>query len=230
MSAVLVVGCGRSDALQYDWDDRRVLCSMSIDDRTGASWERIEEQLALARDHGSVAVVHAHVPGETISLEQIDRVLERARREAIETVTFAELSPAGPPRAGLALCFDDHSIGAWYRIRHRLAAHGARVTFFVTRYHERTDEERAQLAELAAAGHDIESHSVSHLEPIPYAAEHGVAGYVADEVLPSIQVLRDAGYPVTSFAFPYGSSTRDLEAAVLEHVDLVRVGAGSCPW
>ena len=48
--------------------------------------------------------------------------------------------------------------------------------------------------------------------------------------MPSIRLLRDAGYPVTSFAFPFGASTRELEAALLEHVDRVRVGAGACPW
>lgn len=229
--ASLAAGCDPGDALQYGWDDRRVLCSMSVDDITSdTAWERIETELAFARDHDTVAVLHAHVPEETISLERIDRLLEQVRRDGLELFTFAELSPANLPRAGVALCFDDDSITAWYGIRDRLAAHAAKVTFFVTQYGSLTGEERAQLAELAAAGHGVESHSVEHLEAIPYAAEHGLAGYVADEVLPSIQQLRDAGYPVTSFAFPYGASTRELEAAVLEHVDRVRVGAGACPW
>lgn len=231
IASLAAAGCGHGDALQYGWDDRRVLCSMSIDDITNdASWDRIEEELAFARDHDTVAIFHTHVPGETVSLERIERVLEQARRDGLEFFTFDELSPATPPRAGLALCFDDTGITSWYGIRDRFAAHAAKVTFFVTRYHDSTAEERAQLAELAAEGHGVASHSVDHLDAKAYAGEHGVAGYVADEILPSLELLRASGYPVTSFAFPFGASTRELEAAVLEHVDRVRSGAGDCPW
>lgn len=228
--AWLAAGCG-GDAFHYSWDDRRVLCSMPIDDLTNdTSWDRIEEELAFARDHDTVAVFHAHVPGENISLERIERVLSQARRDGLELVTFGELSPATPPRAGLALCFDDQGITSWYGIRDRFAAHAAKVTFFVTRFDDTTAEERAQLAELAAAGHGVESHSVAHLDAKVYAEEHGLDAYVADEILPSLELLRASGYPTTSFAFPFGASNRALEAAVLEHVDRVRVGAGDCPW
>jgi len=231
LSALLAVGCGDQHSFQYGWDDRRVLCSSSLDDLVyDLSWDRIEDRLELARDQGSVAIFHAHVPGETITLEAIDRVLGLAQRHGLELVPFGELSPEGPPRAGLALGFDDQAVGAWYGIRDRLAAHGARVTFFVTRYAGLSAEEHAQLAELAAAGHGIEAHGVGHLDGVVYAREHGAAAYVADELLPSVQVLEAAGYPVTSFAFPFGTSSRELEELTLAHVDRDRVGPGTCPW
>jgi peptidoglycan/xylan/chitin deacetylase (PgdA/CDA1 family) len=231
IAGCLVAGCTDEERFQYEWDDRRVLCSSSMDDLTGdPDWDRLEERLAYARDHGSVAVLHTHVPEVTVSLAAIDRILELANRDGLDFVTFGELAPAGPARAGLALCFDDDSIAEWYGIRDRLASHGAKVTFFVTRFAERSAEERGWLAELAADGHGVESHSVNHLDAPAYVREHGLDAYIADELLPSLQVLRAAGYPSTSFAFPFGASTRELEAAVLEHVDRVRVGAGSCPW
>jgi len=229
--AALAIGCSDEARFQYAWDDRRVLCSSSIDDLLyDISWGDIEARLAYARDQGSVAIMHTHIPGETISLEELDRVLERAQRDGLDFLTFGELSPEGPPRAGLALCFDDQAIGAWYGIRDRLAAHGARVTFFVTRYAERSAEERAQLEELAAAGHGVEAHGVDHLNGVAYAREHGAAAYIDDEVLPSVRILEEAGHPVTSFAFPFGASSRELEAAILAHLDRVRVGTGDCPW
>ncbi|MEJ7599620.1 MAG: hypothetical protein WKG01_17060 [Kofleriaceae bacterium] len=45
---------------------------------------------------------------------------------------------------------------------------------------------------------------------------------MADEALPSIQVLRDDGYTVTSFAYPYGARTSELDDALLKHVPLLR--------
>jgi hypothetical protein len=229
--AALVAGCGDEARFQYEWDDRRVLCSSSIDDLIyDVSWARIEERLAYARDRGSVAIVHAHVPEVTISLEAIERVLGLARQNGLDFVTFGELSPAGPARGGLALCFDDQAIGAWYGIRDRLAAHGARVTFFATRYAERSDEERARLAELAAAGHAVEAHGVDHRDAVAYVRAHGLEAYLADEFLPSVRILEEAGYAVTSFAFPFGDSSPALDEAVLAHVARVRVSTGSCPW
>jgi hypothetical protein len=145
LSAVLAVGCSDPHPFHYDWDDRRVLCSSTLDDLLcDLPWDRIEDRLETAREQGSV--------------------------------------------------------------------------------------EHAQLAELAAAGHGIEAHGVHHLDGVVYAREHGAAAYVADEVLPSIQVLEAAGYPVTSFAFPSGTSSRELEALSLAHVARVRVGPGTCPW
>jgi peptidoglycan/xylan/chitin deacetylase (PgdA/CDA1 family) len=229
--AAATAGCVERAPFQYGWDDRRVLCSSPIDDLVyDLAWDRIEERLDDARDHGSVAIFHAHVPEETISLSAIDRVLELARRDGLDFVRFDELSPEGPARAGLALSFDDQSIGAWYGIRDRLAAQGARVTLFVTHYAESTDEERAQLAELAAAGHGVEAHGVDHLDAVAYARDHGAEAYVADQILPSVDVLEQAGYRVTSFAFPFGASSRELEAAALPHLARVRVGPGDCPW
>jgi len=48
-------------------------------------------------------------------------------------------------------------------------------------------------------------------------------------VMPSIQILEDLGYAVTSYAFPFGESDDALDSVVLEPVQRVRVSPGSCP-
>jgi hypothetical protein len=34
--------------------------------------------------------------------------------------------------------------------------------------------------------------------------------------------MRDDGYPITSFAYPFGARTRELDAAILNHVAILR--------
>lgn len=225
-----LAACHADDRYQYNWDDRRVLCSQGIDDlTTDVPPHRVRDQISIAAQNDSVALLHTHVPGVTISMSYLERTLSAVREAHLAFVTFPELSP-GDPRPGIALCFDDSNVASWYSIKDLLASYNARVTFFIARYANMTDEQKQMVAELAAAGHAIEAHSVSHLNAVDYANDHGVDGYVADEALPSIEALEADGYPITSYAFPFGASTTELNDAMLEHVERVRVGIGSCPY
>lgn len=228
--AVVLTACTSEGPLGYDWDGRQVLCSIAIDDLShDAPWDKVDAEIQRAHDEGTVALFHAHDPTRTISIDAIQRVLGLADAAGLAYLTYAELQAAAPPRPAIALAFDDQWVDDWLQIAPELAAHGARVTFFVTRvamYDAFTVDE---LSQLAALGHGVEAHSVNHLHARDYEAAHGVDAYVADEVLPSIQILEDMGYPVTSYAFPFGESDDALDAAVLRYVQKVRVSPGSCP-
>src|SRR5439155_3191160 len=100
--------------------------------------------------------------------------------------------------------------------------YGAHVTFFVSRYIALEDYQHGQLHDLAADGHDIAAHTVLHLNAPLYVEDHGVAAYLDDEALPSIDVLRSDGFDVTSFAYPFGARTGELDDALLEHIPIVR--------
>jgi hypothetical protein len=229
--AVVVAACHDESYLQYNWDDRTVLCSNSVDDLSQEGpWDLVETELELAHDRGTVSLFHAHDPGGTISIAAIERLLGLADQNQLDYVLWREIDPASPHRAGVALAFDDQYIDSWFSIRDVLAAHDAHVTFFLTRFYSRTDEERAKVAQLVADGHDVQAHSVNHLHARDYVRDHGLPAYLADEVLPSIQILRDAGYTPTEFAYPFGESSPEIDTAVLEHVRHVRVSPGSCPY
>ena len=58
----------------------------------------------------------------------------------------------------------------------------------------------------------------------------GVDAYIAEEVLPSITILQDAGYQPTAFAYPFGRNTEAADDAVLELVDKVRISPSPCPY
>ncbi len=230
LACTLVAGCMRSDRLAYEWDDRQVLCSDSIDNkRQHAPWGLVHDELGAARDERRVALFHAHAPGLTITEGAIRRILDEADRDHLEYFTYRELVP-GPPRPGLALAFDDNNVEAWMWIRPLLAEHHAHVTFFVSRYELLTDDERASIDQLAADGNDIEPHSVNHLHAPAYVQAHGLAAYLDDEALPSLRALEDAGSTPTSYAYPFGQHTDELDAQMLDKVDRVRVSPGDCPW
>jgi hypothetical protein len=228
----LLAGCHDEHYLTYPWDDRRVLCSVAIDDLTADSpWDLVEDQMRVAERTDSVVLLHAHRPGISTSIGALQRVLIMAEQHHLAFLTYRELEAGATPRAGLALAFDDDSIDLWYGIRDILAAHGAHITFFVTRWYSRPDDERTELQELADAGHDVEPHSVNHLLATDYIRAHGLPAYLSDEMQPSIDGLVASGYmPPAIYAYPFGATTDELNDAVLKVVPRVRVSPGSCPY
>ena len=234
MVALLLVAAsceGEHNDLQYQWDERRILCSLGFDDYLRPlDWSRVEEQLRFAAMHDSVALMHAHEPDASVTVETIERLLDLSEHHGLDTVTFGELSPTMTPRAGIAIAFDDYAVASWYAQRERLARHRARVTFFVTFFDSMTMDELAMLRELADDGHGIEAHSVAHAGVREFVRTRGAAAYLSDEALPSIQGLRALGYPVTSYAYPHGANVPAVDRELLFTVDRIRVNSRSCPY
>ncbi len=231
--AGLAAGCHDADWLMYGWDDRRVLCSGSVDN-LGGGVDRsfVEQSFEHAYHHNSVALFHAHVPGVTVSREMIEWLLVTAEAHHLDFVGYDELDQVHPSRAGFALAFDDQAVEEWSSVRDLFSAHAARVTFFITRFRRYTDEMKDGLLQLAADGHDIEAHGVEHLHSGDYVAAHGLDAYVDNEVEPSIEVLRTSGYAPTTFAFPFGEASETTWNRVLslEGVRRVRLSLADCPY
>lgn len=234
LAAPSVAGCAQeriadTDEVYFAWDDRRLLCGAGLDEHNGNDLDNLAEGMARARDRGEVLVLFAHEPGDgegdDLSLDKLDAVLDLAVASDLAFFSFAELADPDPGaigRGGVAITFDDSTIDAWYDVRDRFAARDARATFFVTRIDQLSDARLEMLRELAAAGHGIESHGLNHLNAPDYVEEHGLQAYLDDEVLPSLAAMRERGFEPTSFAYPYGHRTDELDRALLEHVQLLR--------
>lgn len=231
VACISLIACHAEDWLQYTWDDRRILCSQSVDDLTQDSeWGTARDQLRIARDNQTVALLHTHVPGVTVTIQGLEEFFQDVAAYDVDYVTYAELVPTEQHRAGVALAFDDNAIEQWYGIRDLLRSYGARVTFFVSRFASRTDQERAWLAELASDGHAIEAHGVNHINAEEFIPQFGVDQYLGEEALPSINVLQEAGYTPTAFAYPFGRDNPETNAVLLRHVERLRVGPRPCPY
>jgi hypothetical protein len=225
-----VAGCGDNlGKLAYTWNDDRLLCSTPVDDLTNdLDWGNIDDQLAAAEHYGWAALFHAHIPGETVTRGALDRLFSAADAHHLDYVELGELVP-GPPHGAIAFAFDDSAVDAWTSVTDILETHHARITLFITRWNEIDDQGRAEIAQFSSDGDEIEPHTVNHLHAPDYVAQHGLDAYMADEVLPSFQVLTDAGYPpAASFAYPFGDHTPEIDRALLGIVGSVRTTPGQC--
>jgi peptidoglycan/xylan/chitin deacetylase (PgdA/CDA1 family) len=222
------------DGVFYDGDARLVHCAVNLDSAAGNRLGSIDTALDRAAERGEVVELYAHRPGLTVPLATIEHVLAAARDRNLAFVTYADFAAGAGTGPGLALSFDDSGVSYWMSAQPLFERYGARVTFFVSRYAAMSDEDHALVRRLADAGHDIAAHSVRHLRAPSYVEDHGLRAYLDDEVLPSIDVLRDAGYPVTSYAYPFGARTGELDRAISTYVPVLRsvsfaIGGASDP-
>ena len=197
-------------------------CAADLDSSAGNSLESIDTALDRAAERGEVVELYAHRPTLSVPLSKIEHVLAGAAARNLPFVTYADFAAGGVTGPGIALSFDDSGVPYWMEARPLFLAYGARVTFFVCRYAEMSDDLHAQIRELANDGHDIEAHSVLHLRAPSYVEDHGLRAYLDDEALPSIEVLRRDGYAVSAYAYPYGARTDELDHALLQHVPVLR--------
>jgi len=222
LSACAVDPIAETDEVFYDWDGRDVLCAVGLDPASGNDLDSVLGGLDRAAERGEVLMMFAHAPGSHVPFDRLEAVLAHARDLGLDFLTARDLAEPDTPRAGFALSIDDSDVDAWMSARDLLLEYGARVSFYVARFDHLSDERRLALHELASDGHTIEAHGLRHLIAPDYVEEHGLAAYMNDEALPSIDLLRADGFDPVSFAYPYGSRTSELDAALLEHVDTVR--------
>ena len=212
----------------------KVHCAVNLDSEARNDIASIDSGLDRAAQRGEIVELYAHHPGVTVPVSTLEHVLAGAQQRGLHFVTFDDLANGTAQFPGLALSFDDTSIDAWVAQRPLFQQYGARVTFFISRYWDWTDQGKAELRELAADGHAIEPHSVMHLRAPLYVEQHGLAAYLADEFQPSLDALAADGYTFTTFAYPFGARDEQIDHAILERVAIVRsvaftYGAGPCP-
>ncbi len=210
------------DGAFYAGGVRKVHCAIDIDAVTRNDDASIDGGLDRARDRGEVIELFAHRPGKTVSWDTVEHVFAGARARGLPFVTYSELATGAVTGPGIAFAFDDDAVDEWTQGRDLYATYDARLTFFSTRYDLLRDSQRAELRQLSADGHDLEAHSVRHLRGPAVVEDKGLAGYMADEVQPSIDRLVADGYPVQAFAYPFGARTDEMDAAILKQVPIVR--------
>lgn len=207
----------------YNWDGRSVHCAINLDTYARNDLDSVKQGLDRALDRGEVIELYAHDPGRTVEWDALEAVLAAISERGLPYFTYADLARGDvTPGPGVALSFDDAAIGHWLDGTDLYARYGARLTFFVAYFDQLTPAQRASLHELALRGHTIEAHGVHHMRAPVYVEQRGLAAYMNEEVVPSIEALRGEGFDITTFAYPYGARTDEIDAAVLRHVSLVR--------
>ena len=112
----------------------------------------------------------------------------------------------------------------WYSMRDTFLKYGVKATFFVTYFNTLTAEEINQLKTLESDGHEIGSHTFSHKGVGKhYHYDHDkINDYIAEQIVPSLNGLRDAGFNPVSFAYPYGQRDEAYDNAVRAYFPYLR--------
>lgn len=213
---------GDVDGAFYDGDGRIVHCAIDLDNTANNDIASIDSGLDRARARGEVVELYAHSPGATVPVARIEHLLAGARDRGLGFVTYSDFARGDYASPGLALSFDDTDVRSWLALRPMFLDYGARITFFVTRYTTLSAEARAGLQTLAADGHEIAAHTVQHFRAPEYVEDHGLSTYLREEVDPSIDVLRNDGFEVNAFAYPFGARTGELDEAIARRVPVIR--------
>jgi hypothetical protein len=226
----LVAACGDSELPDFKpddqdpyfhWDGQPMVGAYGLNELTPQALDLILHRIDTVDDRALVLYGHAAANG--VSRETLDAVFARAREDGVEILTFADLARE-TKRPGIVVTFDDREIDAWFGFRDIFAAYDARATFFVTQYQEWTDDGRQKLHVLYDEGNDVEAHGVNHVNICAYTATtgNGIDGYITDEVLPSIAILKDDGFAPVAFAFPGGSLGNAIVDALAPLVPITR--------
>jgi hypothetical protein len=205
----------------FHWEGQTNVGAYRLDDLSPDALAHVLHRIDALDDEVLVLYGHASAQGG-VPVATIDAVLARARDAGVDIVTFADLARGGPKRPGIAVTFDDMDIDTWFGFRETFARYDAHATFFVTRYHEWTDEGRQKLHVLFDEGHGVEAHGVHHVNVCVYTEAFGLDAYVTDEVVPSIEILRADGFHPVAFAFPGGTMGNAIVDALEPYVAITR--------
>lgn len=116
--------------------------------------------------------------------------------------------------SGILLAFDDYYAENWEQNLDLLDEYGVKVTFFVN-----TAEPTEFCYHAIERGHEIGFHTIDHVNLTEAAEEE-----LWMEAIEPIETFRKAGIELTSFAYPYGASTVELDTFLLQYYTIVRGG------
>jgi peptidoglycan/xylan/chitin deacetylase (PgdA/CDA1 family) len=134
---------------------------------------------------------------------------------------------ASPPQnegypPGIVLTFDDTFIDEWYTADALMHQHNWKATFFVTNYDTATETQKQELHQLHNNGHEIGGHGLHHLNALQYVGTYGLESYMNTEIMPMLQLMNQDGYTISSFAYPYGARSKQLDNELSNHFGILR--------
>ena len=129
-------------------------------------------------------------------------------------------------KPGLLLTFDDRNMINWEKYIPLFAKYNARVTFFVDRFDQLTPVQVASLHRLKERGHAIGCHGLQHLKATEFYKKYSIEKYIANEILPALEAMKEKGFIPTCFAYPSSNHDCITDRALRPYFRHVRSGLG----
>ncbi len=132
-------------------------------------------------------------------------------------------TPQGKLEQGqVAMTFDDASIENWHHYLPLLDSLGIKATFYISSYHSFTAQKKAWLKDIEKHGHEIAFHTASHPDMPKEVAKKGMAKVEEAEITKDLNLMKNDGYAITNFAYPFGSHSTQLNTCLLRTFKSVR--------
>ncbi len=128
---------------------------------------------------------------------------------------------------GIALTFDDYFVDNWYEYLPLLDSFGAKVTFYVSSYHNFTAAQKDKLREIQRHGHEIAFHTSNHYNLVDYMRYNGMDKLLQYEIYDDLNKMNKDGFYPKTFAYPYGANNEYLHYRLLKIFKSVRLLNGS---
>ncbi len=123
---------------------------------------------------------------------------------------------------GVAITFDDASINNWYKNLSLLDSLQIKATFYVSKYHTLSAEQKRKLISIQSHGHEIAYHTTNHGDLRKMMEKMGTDYVLENEILPDLKLMQADGFHITDFAFPFGSHNLELDNMLLKYFNSVR--------
>ena len=138
------------------------------------------------------------------------------------SLTSCFLDAGSDAHGGVVITFDDRYVENWVWADSVLANYEWKATFCVSAPQGLTDTQFADLRDLKASGHEIAGHGVAHRNAVDYVAENGMDAYLRDEILPMINTMKTEAIEPSSFAYPYGTHSQEIDDTLLTYFKILR--------
>ncbi len=122
----------------------------------------------------------------------------------------------------VCLTFDDRNFDGWLAALPIFAEHNAHASFFVSG--EIDEKALATMKALADAGHTVGIHTLHHADAPQYFDAQGSEAFIANEILPQLEICEKAGLKIKSLAYPNNRRDERTDSALAGYFDHFRAG------
>lgn len=140
----------------------------------------------------------------------------------VAALTSCETKKSKPYKAGVIISFDDAYVDEWFKADKFLKKYNWKATFCVCRIDSIGKPQIKKLLELQKEGHEIAGHGYHHYNAVKFVKQNGIDAYLKQEINPMIASMKKRHFNVTSFAYPYGERSDELDKALSNKFKIIR--------
>ena len=125
-------------------------------------------------------------------------------------------------KAGVVISFDDAYVDEWFYADKTLKKYNWKATFCVCRIDSIGKPQLQKLQQLQREGHEIAGHGYHHYNAVKFVQKNGIDEYIKQEIDPMIASMKRLKFNVTSFAYPYGERSSELDSVLSRKFKMIR--------